>query len=286
MRSHWFVIFALLGALSLSACYKLKPEPLTTAQIIDEQVNEFESALNDLDYAKLKELLADQLMLDWESVSKEDFDKIIAFIGDIDDIETAVLTEISRSILDGNVIIDAELYLELIRNQEKYTKTKTFTIIFENFGTKWTGDLWLITSMISYSDEYQYQDPAVDPDELLDRFAGCLLEKDFAELRDLLSYTIVASHGTSVTYYRNNQQFIALLANDLQNIELSELTLTNRRYLPDPTAIVVTVDLHASFTINGQAVDKSTTITVSCLEILEGLVICRISYPPRFFGFY
>ena len=159
MRSHWFVIFALLGALSLSACYKLKPEPLTTAQIIDEQVNEFESALNDLDYAKLKELLADQLMLDWESVSKEDFDKIIAFIGDIDDIETAVLTEISRSILDGNVIIDAELYLELIRNQEKYTKTKTFSIFFEYFGTKWYGDVWLITSMISYSDEYQYQDP-------------------------------------------------------------------------------------------------------------------------------
>ena len=53
----------------------------STAQVIDEQVNEFESALIELDYAKLQELLADQLNLDWQTISKEDIDKIIAFIG-------------------------------------------------------------------------------------------------------------------------------------------------------------------------------------------------------------
>ena len=79
------------------------------------------------------------MILDWETVSKDDLDKIIAFIGDYDEIEKAVLTELGRSILDGSVVVDAELYLELIKNQEKYIQTKTFSIVFENFGTKWTG---------------------------------------------------------------------------------------------------------------------------------------------------
>jgi len=277
----------LLCAAGLSGCYRLKPQPLTTAQIIDEQVDQFESAIGKLDYAKLQKLLADQLVVDWETVSKEDLDKIIAFIGDYDEIEKAILTELSRSILDGNVVIDAELYLELIKNQEKFTQTKTFSIVFENFGTKWTGDRWLITSLITYqSGEYAYQNPAVDPDELLDRFAECLLAKAFADLPDLLSYTIVASHDTSVTYYRNNQQFIALLANDLKGIELSELTLANRQIILQPTALQVTADLHATFELNGQMVSKSTTVTFSCLEIPGGLVISRISYTPRFFGLY
>ena len=287
MRPHWLFILILLCALGLSGCYRLKPQPPSTAQVIVEQVNDFESALIELDYAKLQELLADQLNLDWQTISKEDIDKIIAFIGDFDEIETAVLTELTRSILDDNVIIDAELYLELIKNQQKYTETKNFTLIFENFGTKWTGDRWLITSMISYqSGDHQYQNPAVDPDELLDRFAQCLLTKAFADLPDLLAYTVVATHGTSVTYYRNNQQFIAFLANDLQGIELTELTLTNREYIVHPTALQVTADLNAAFKVDGQSVQKSTSVTISCVEIPQGLVINRISYTPRFFGFY
>lgn len=286
MRPHW-LLFVLLCTLTFAGCYRLKPELLSTAQIIDGQVEELESALGKLDYAKLQELLADQLILDWETVSKDDLDKIIAFIGDYDEIEKAVLTELGRSILDGSVVVDAELYLELIKNQEKYIQTKTFSIVFENFGTKWTGDRWLITSMISYtSGEYQYKNPAVDPDELLDRFAECLLAKSFADLPDLLAYTIVASHGSSVTYYRNNHQFIALMANDLQGIELTELRFANRQYTMHQAALQVTADLEAVFVLKGETVSKSTPVSFFCLDIQGGLVISRIEYTPRFFGLY
>lgn len=278
----FLIVFFLLG---LGGCYRLKPEPVSTGQIIDQQMDDLETALNNIDLTKLQELLAEELILDWEAISRSDLEKIIAAIGDGGEIETAVLTEISRSIFDGSVIIDAELYLELIKNQEKYEQTKNLSIIFENLGNKWTGDMWLITSIISYrSGEYKYQNPAVDPDELLNRFAESLLNKAFYDLPDLLAYTVVATHSTSVNYYRNNQQFIALLANDMQEIELSDLKFVDRHFTIEPTAIQATADLIVTLKINGQWVNKSTPVTFTLLEIPEGLVISRLSYHPKFFG--
>lgn len=284
-RSKSLVLIIVSVCLGLSGCYRVKPEPVPTSKIIDQQIEELEAALNDLDFEKLQELLAEHLILDWESINSSDLEKVAAFIGDYDEIETAVLTEISRSILEGRIIIDAELYLELIKNHEKLQETKNLSIVFENLGTKWTGDMWLITSIISYnSGEYQYQNPAADPDELLDRLAENLLNKTFYNLPDLLAFTVVATHGTTVNYYRNNQQFIALLANDMQELELSDLRLLNRHYTIQSSAIQAAADLTAAIKIDGQWVDKSVAVTFTLVEIPGGLVINRISYPPNFFG--
>ncbi len=279
------ILVILLIALLFSGCYKLKPEPTTVDTYIEQNINDFETALEELDYEKLQRLLADELMLDFESISKNDLDKIIQFLGDFDSIDTAILTELERSILDNMVVIDAELYLELIKNQEKYVDTKTLNIIIENLGNKWTGDKWLITSIISYtSGNYQYRNPAVDPDELLNRFSDILLNKAFYELPDLLAYTLVTSDGTTVNYYRNNQQFIALLSNDIKGITINAAVFENRHFSLEPGGIQTTADLEVTLVIDGIEQNKSVSVTFTFIEIPEGLVINRLFYRQKFFG--
>ena len=125
---------------------------------IDQNVNDFETALENLDYTLLK-LLAEELTLNYETVNKDDLNKILQLLSDYDLIDKAILTELQRTMSD-NRVIDAELYLELIKNQEKLVDTKTLSIIIENLGTKWTGDRWLITSITYYAGEnYQYVNP-------------------------------------------------------------------------------------------------------------------------------
>lgn len=279
------ILIILVIMLLFSGCFNLKPESPTVDAYIEQNINDFETALKELDYEKLQELLADELMLDYESISKNDLDKIIEFFGDFDTIDTAVLTELERSILDNTVVIDAELYLELIKNQEKYIDTKTLNIIIENLGNKWTGDKWLIKSIISYtSGNYQYRNPAVNPDELLDRFSDIILNKAFYELPDLLAYTLVTSDGTTVNYYRNNQQFIALLSNDVKDITINAVSFQNRHFSLEPSGIQAAADLEVTLVIDGIEQSKSTPMTFTLIEIPEGLVINRLLYKQKFFG--
>lgn len=280
------IFILLMIVIPLVGCYQLKPEPTSVDTYIEQNISDFESALENLNYEKLQELLADDLIIDWESVNKDDLDKLIEFIGDYDSIDTAILTELERSISDNTIVIDAELYLELIKNQEQYSDTRLINIIIENLGDKWTGDKWLITSLITYTnEEYIYQDPAAEPNELLDRFADALLNKAFNELPDLLAYTVVTTNGTAVNYYRNNQQFIALLANDMQELDLVDIAFENRDFTLDPNGILVTTDLIVTYSTAGNTITDSQTIDITILEIPAGIVINRLFYASKFFGF-
>ncbi len=279
-KTSFFLLLILL-----TGCLQLKSNPTSVHLHIDQNVNDFETALENLDYTLLKKLLAEELTLNYETVNKDDLNKILQLLGDYDLIDKAILTELQRTMSDNRVIIDAELYLELIKNQEKLVDTKTLSIIIENLGTKWTGDRWLITSITYYAGEnYQYVNPAIDPDEILERLSHVLKTKTYLELPDLLSYTLITSDGTAVNYYRNNQQFIGLLANDLKDIKVTAAEFTNRYFSLEPQGIEIKTDLEATFEVGGITKTGQVTITLTVIEIPEGLVINRLFYPGKFFG--
>lgn len=280
------VIFpCLVLCLLFTGCFGVKPEPLSAETQVNEKLDQFTSALEELDYEALKKLLADQLTVDWQTIDKNDIDQILEIFGDYEDIENAILTVLQRTSVDNTVVIDAELYLDLIKNQEKYSEVHKINLILENQGTKWTGDLWLITSILHYNEgQYQYKNAATDPTDLLDRFEQAVKDKAFHELRELLSYTIMTTDGKTINYFRNNQQFIALLNHDLAQITISDLTITDRSQKLVNGSIQVDANLNTTTIVNNETTTRSQNVTITLGEIPEGLVITSLTYIPHFFG--
>ncbi len=268
MKKNIWLILAVV--VLMTGCYQLKPTPLSNHEQVDQVLADLESSLKTGDAETLDPILDEQL---------EDF------IGSFDDVQDAEIVERSRTSTDTHIIVDADLYLQLIKDQELYTDVSNIEISIEKTGDKWTGEQWIITGITRQLDStYVYQNPATNGMELVDRFIDSIGSNSFLKLRDLFAETIIIPTETSVYYYSNNLLFIAVLEDDFNEVTINECRLENVTYSLDQDRIQVTGDLILDLTYNSQQFEDTVALSLGIIEIPEGLVINRISYTRRAFG--
>ncbi len=290
---HKKIVSILIIGLSLfftTGCFGVKPVPLTADEQVNQVLEDLEqtvSSLDQVDENELKKLFADEIELDSEIISNEEIERIKQyFVNDGEEIVKLIVTENNRiTTQDGFVVIDAELYVELLRNNEVYIDINTIHLTMQNLGTKWTGDRWVITRILRYFDStFTYTNPAMSVNELLTRFSDYFQAKSFNSLRELLAHTVIAADGTSVNYYRNNSLFVAVLHEDFSNVTVNEFALSSPLYTMYPDQIIVDAILDISITYNHQVISDSMHIRLAVISIPEGLVISRLTYSSRVFG--
>lgn len=285
MRAKLFILL-MAAALVWSGCGVgggLKPTTVQTAsEEGDKILNDVESALQEMDWEKLQQLLDDETLLNDDIYDKDDLDQLRHFFGDFDSIEDAqIIQKTDESVAsEDQILISADLYLRLVSGDEIREDISDIYILVERKGDKWSGEYWVITEMQRAIGERQL---AVDKDDLLARFAQVIQTKTFSDLYHLLAYRINVNYATG-SLFGPPSSFIVQLRSDFSDITMEAFQLVSREYVDSGDIVNATALVEAKAVTPDGVVETPVVLRLRMNDTGDGWEIVYIEYKSPAFG--
>ncbi len=286
MRAKLFILLMAV-ALIWSGCGVgggLKPTTVqTTADETDRVMSELERALQEMDWDALEELLADEVYLNDELISKDDREALQRFLGDYDSV---AIDEEKRVTSDDTIVISTELYLKLIEAGLEINHTSELDIILINVGDKWTGDRWVISELRRNQSIYEF-DRELSPDlgHLISRFVAAFQGKQFDELIHLFANNplyVSRTEANRVDLYSGMTvlHFIGELEEDFSDVTVRQFEVVGQAAAD--TTLVLTIDME--FEQADSIVSATKAVQLVCRPAGGGWEIASVEYDSIAFG--